>query len=72
MPTMAERLSRKPKLMISRLKDTGPVRFVWIIAREGKSLTRSVPRAEPRTPPSKRKAIKKPRFPLVKVITQQF
>lgn len=68
MPTMAERLSLIPKLIISILNEIGPVKLELIIAMEGTSLPINVPRADPRIPPSNKKIKKKPNVPLSKRI----
>jgi hypothetical protein len=55
---MDAKFNLRLKLIISRLKPIGPVRFEVIKPAAGKNLIVSVPRAEPRTPPRSMNAIK--------------
>jgi len=67
-PMTADIFNLMYKLTISRLKPIGPVRFSFIIEKEGRILEINVPTAEPNIAPIRAKLIKYPIFALSNVI----
>jgi hypothetical protein len=68
MPIIADRLRLIWKLMTSKLKPIGPVKFLISGERPGKIPTKSTPITTPRIAPIIIKAMKNPMCPLSKVI----